>query len=176
VTYLLAVLGGVALYFLVILPWRQRREDSVDLGQRLRLAREDESPPREFATTAPPPSPSPPAPEGESVESVLSPAERRALLGDPEEPEPGDDDGLSDPPAWPTEAASPTELEPVAVLHTGDIGLAMMFLLRLQAEGIAYQEMSEVWGSRQIVVPRRHQDDARRILEELRRDVPDERD
>jgi hypothetical protein len=175
----LVALGAVALYFLVIVPWLHRREDSVDLGERLRMLRDETSSPGTFTTRMQPP-PSPPAPEGESVESVLTPAEARALLGDPEEPEPGDEDthfmdalsedALSEPPPWPTEARHPSDLEPAVALHTGNVGLATIFLLRLQVEGIAYQEMNQVWGSRQIVVPRRHLDDAKRILAELARE------
>lgn len=153
-TYLLVALGAVAVYLLLILPWRQRLEDSEDFERQLRSVRNQDSPPA----------------QDERVEPMPWPERPRPPQDDPEEP-PGDEDGLPEPPPWPTEAEDPADLEPVVALHTGDIGLSMMLMLRLQAEGIAYQEMGEVWGLRQILVARRHRDDVRRILEELRRDV-----
>jgi hypothetical protein len=167
VTYLWAALAALAVYMLVIVPWRHRREDSTDLQRRLRAMREPVAPsPRPDVRTKP----SELAPEGESVESVLSESEARALLGDEDEPHLDDEE---EPPApdWPTQARHRRDLEPVIVLRTGDLGLATMFLLRLQSEGIAYHEANQVWANREIYVPRMHQNDARRILEELRRDA-----
>lgn len=161
-TYLLAALGAVALYFLVILPWRHRHEDSADVGQRLRAARDADA-----SRPSPPPT-GESVPEHERVEAVVSAAEARALWGDEEESEPIDEGA---PPPWPSEAANPADLEPVVALHTSDVGLAMLLMLHLQSEGIAYQEQGQVWASRRILVPRRHQNDVRRILEGLRRDV-----